>query len=442
MFSQLFFVFLALILINFNTEANLTFWIQDAKEAFLWGLFGYLLLLFCLYWQTKIDLFKRKIQAFWFSLVNIQILLFLGVYHFGLGAQRFFSQGNFASYQTPFSLVSLFFYFLALGWAHCWYSYFQMDHSLKKSVQNSSLQLLFYAPFCFPFILMSALLDGVQYVSFLKNAIFLDPDLLSFVLSLILLGLMFIFFPAFIMRCWRCKPLDRPELKERLDSICQSLNFKHAGLKIWKIMPHSFTAGIIGIAASFRYILFTPALLNRFQPEEIEAILIHEIGHHRYKHLLYYPLILLGMMIFGTLLLIGLEHALFLVIGEFSSNSTYFILIMSLFISYAALMGIYFRLVFGFFSRLFERQADLHIFASSLSPLYLIQALDRLGVVTGYTHAHPSWHHFSLQERIRFLYQAMDHPPIVSHHHRKVKKWLLIYGVILIAGCFTLFWSI
>ncbi len=55
---------------------------------------------------------------------------------------------------------------------------------------------------------------------------------------------------------------------------------------------------------------------------------------------------------------------------------------------------------FSVLSRLFERQADLYIFESSFDPFYMIQALDRLGVVTGFTHSQPSWHHFSLQERI------------------------------------------
>lgn len=445
MFSQLFFLFLALTLINFTSESNFGFWIQDPQEAFLLGLLSYFLLLFCLYGQMRIvhHLFNKTIQSHWYSLVNVEVLLFLGVYHFGLGAQRFFLNGSLASYQTPFAVVSLLLYFLALGWTHFWYSYFQMNQSCKKSFKNSSLQLLFYCPFCFPFILISVFLDGIQHFPLLKNTmISFNSDLVLFLMSCLLLGLTLIFFPALIMLCWRCKPLNHSDLKLRLEQICQSLNFQHAGLKMWRMMPHSFTAGIIGVVASFRYILFTPALINRFPPEEVEAILIHEIGHHHYKHLLCYPFILLGMVIFGTLLLIGLEYVFYPIVGEFSSESTYFILLMTLFISYAVVMGIYFRLVFGFFSRLFERQADLHIFATSLPPVYLIQALDHLGVVTGYTHSHPSWHHFSLQERIRFLNQAIDHPLIVDHHHRKVKKWLFLYFCILVTGCLTLFWSI
>ena len=36
---------------------------------------------------------------------------------------------------------------------------------------------------------------------------------------------------------------------------------------------------------------------------------------------------------------------------------------------------LYFRYVFGFFSRIFERQADLHIFQVGLDPANLIESL-------------------------------------------------------------------
>lgn len=444
MFSQLFFVLLALILINFTSETNMAFWIEDPKRAFQWGLLGYTFLLTILCWQSKIfQTFYKQVQSLWISLVNLEVLFFLGVYHFGLGAQRFFLQGMLASYQTPYTLVSLLLYFLALGWAHFWYSYFQQYCSLKKAFKNAYHQLLFYVPFCLPFIVISCILDGLEHLPAWQNETLpFSQDLILFLLSLCLLGLTLVFLPVLIVICWRCKPLERFDLKERLEHICIDLNFRHAGLKIWSIMPHSFTAGIIGVTAAFRYILFTPPLIKHFQIEEIEAILIHEIGHSRYKHLLYYPFILLGMLLLGTSLLIGLEKILSSTIGEPSSASTYFVLIMALFIFYALLMGAYFRLVFGFFSRLFERQADLHIFSTSLSPIYLIQALDHLGVVTGYTHNHPSWHHFSLQERIRFLYQAMDNPNLITYHHKRVKKWLMIYFISLLAVCLVLYWII
>ncbi len=442
MFSQLFFILLALILMTFTSGLHLTFWVADPNEAFWWGLGSYLILLTLLYGQSKCQpsMLNKRLQAFWWPLVNLETLFFLILYHFGFGSQRFFLQGQLASYQTPFTLVSVLLYFLALGWAHLWHAYFQLHSSLKKALKLAWKQLLFFCPFCIPFITMTLLLDGLEHLPAWQNGTLpLSQEVILLLFSLCLLVLTLIFLPALMVMCWRCRPLDRFDLKEKLEKICTSLHFRHAGLKIWSVMSHSFTAGIIGVVPAFRYILFTPALLNQFRPEEIEAILIHELGHNRYRHLLCYPFIMLGMLVSGSLVLLGLDNFFSFMLEPLSSDTNYFTLITAIFILYALLMGLYFRLIFGFFSRLFERQADLYIFESSLSPLLLIQALDHLGVVTGYTHSHPSWHHFSLQERIRFLYEAMKNPACIQHHHRRVKIWLLLYFFVLLASCLALY---
>jgi Zn-dependent protease with chaperone function len=441
-FSQLFFLLLALTLITFTSESDLTFWVETPKQAFKWGLLSYLILLILLYGQSKylIHALKGRLQAFWWAVVNVELLFFLSVYHFGLGAHRFFLQGTLASYQTPYTLFSLMLYFLGLGWAHLWFSYFQLHRSIKKALKSAWQQLLFFCPFCLPFVTISLILDGLEHFPDWQSIeLPVNREIILLVFSFCILALTLVFLPACMMICWRCRPLNRPDLKQRLDKMCVSLKFRHAGLKIWSVMPQSFTAGIIGIVPAFRYILFTPALLNRFQPEEIEAILIHEIGHNRYRHLLLYPFIMLGMLILGALLLIGLENGLLSTLEPYSQELNYYSLVTGIFILYALLLGLYFRVVFGFFSRLFERQADLYIFESSHSPLYLIQALDRLGIVTGNTHSHPSWHHDSLQKRIHFLNRAMEDPHLIQHHHRKVRKWLILYFCGLILGSLMLY---
>lgn len=442
MFSQLFFILLALILINFTPETGLSFWVNEPHKAFLWGLLGYIILLILIYCQSKFlgPALKKRWQSFEWPLINVELLLFLALYHFGLGAHRLFLQSPLASYQTPFTLVSLLFYFFALGWAHLWNAHFHLHHHLKKSFQTACQQLLFYSPFCVPFVTISFLLDGLEHLpAWQSESLPLSHDLILFLFILSLLCLTLIFLPALMVVCWRCSPLHRSDLKERLEQICADLQFRHAGFKVWSVMSHSFTAGIIGIVPAFRYILFTPTLLNRFKLEEVEAILIHEIGHNHHRHLLCYPFIMLGMLVSGTLLLIGLDHFLSSTLEFIYSEHGYFALIMSIFILYALLMGLYFRIIFGFFSRLFERQADLFIFSSSLSPLFLIQTLDHLGIATGYTHSHPSWHHFSLQERINFLHQAIENPAIIALHHRRVKKWLIFYFFVLIVCSLALY---
>src|SRR5262245_18503276 len=117
MFSQLFFLLLALTLMTFSPEEGQSFWIQTPQEAFQWSMWGYVALLILLLGESKYlaSFLKGRFQTLWWSLVNLQILIFLGLYHFGLGGERFLLQGSFASYQTFNILYSLFLYLLALA---------------------------------------------------------------------------------------------------------------------------------------------------------------------------------------------------------------------------------------------------------------------------------------------------------------------------------------
>jgi len=56
------------------------------------------------------------------------------------------------------------------------------------------------------------------------------------------------------------------------------------------------TAGVMGLLPKFRYILVTDSLLDILSKEELNAVMAHEIGHIKYKHILFYILFLLGYM--------------------------------------------------------------------------------------------------------------------------------------------------
>ena len=43
------------------------------------------------------------------------------------------------------------------------------------------------------------------------------------------------------------------------------------------------TAAVMGLIKKFRYILVTQGLLQMLEPEEIDAVIAHEIGHVKKK---------------------------------------------------------------------------------------------------------------------------------------------------------------
>ena len=57
------------------------------------------------------------------------------------------------------------------------------------------------------------------------------------------------------------------------------------------------TAGIMGLVRKFRYILVTKALLHYLSPEELDAVIAHEIGHVKKYHLFFYLMFFTGFML-------------------------------------------------------------------------------------------------------------------------------------------------
>ena len=67
------------------------------------------------------------------------------------------------------------------------------------------------------------------------------------------------------------------------------------------------TAGVMGLIKQFRYILVTRSLLQRLTPYEIEAVIAHEIGHVKKKHLLFYLIFFAGYMLISYALFVSMH---------------------------------------------------------------------------------------------------------------------------------------
>lgn len=265
---------------------------------------------------------------------------------------------------------------------------------------------LFLLPFSIPYLLISPFINLLSADQFL-------------LLSIAILLSLFAFFPYLVQKIWRSTPLKETELKEDLEALCEKAHFKHGGLLEWKILPNMLTAGIMGVIPRFRYIFFTPSLLRNLQPQAIRAILAHEMGHHHYKHLLLFPFLFLSLLLTANVLIhfSGLEDPLF--------QTLLFFLIAAL----------YYRFVGGYFSRLFERQADLYALNLNVPLDDMILALDEVGKLSGNSHKNPSWHHFSIQERIDFLNHVKWSEDEAKRHHLHTyvsEAFLLVYVAVLI----------
>jgi STE24 endopeptidase len=103
------------------------------------------------------------------------------------------------------------------------------------------------------------------------------------------------------------KPLDDESLKTRVTALMQRCGFEAKGLFIMDGSRRSAHANayFTGFGAAKR-VVFYDTLLNQLNPAEVDAVLAHELGHFKHKHIIkriasMFALSLLGFALLGWL---------------------------------------------------------------------------------------------------------------------------------------------
>jgi len=100
-------------------------------------------------------------------------------------------------------------------------------------------------------------------------------------------------------------PLADASLKQRIEALLTRCSFASSGLFVMdgsKRSAHG-NAYFTGFGAA-RRIVFFDTLLEKLAPQEIEAVLAHELGHYHHKHVIK-RILLLAVMSLGMLWLLG-----------------------------------------------------------------------------------------------------------------------------------------
>jgi len=95
-------------------------------------------------------------------------------------------------------------------------------------------------------------------------------------------------YPAVVMPLFnKFSPLTDPVLAGRVEQLLQRTGFRSRGLYVMdgsKRSSHG-NAFFAGFGAAKRIVLFD-TLVSRLQPAEVEAVLAHELGHYKLRHIL------------------------------------------------------------------------------------------------------------------------------------------------------------
>ena len=245
--------------------------------------------------------------------------------------------------------------------------------------------------------------------------------------------------PLVLVRMWHAQPLPPSELRELLEAACRHMRVRVRGLMLWPGEVNKiYNAAVIGVLPQLRYVLFSQDLLRDFPPRQILAVLGHELGHARYWHLPLYMLFVLVTLMTSFLLAAPLTTALGHV-AWFKATSPE----LREGLATVALLGVKWRLIFGYLSRACERQADLSGAELSGGPATMRDALRTVARLSGQAETTPSWRHYSIGERAAFLDRVELEPGLAQRHHAQVRIWwrslsALALALSVILGIITL----
>jgi Zn-dependent protease with chaperone function len=302
----------------------------------------------------------------------------------------------------------------------------------RKGLSESPLRedLKFRARLILPFLVLYLILalsgDLLGAIPFNEFQEILKKPFGELISSALYLILILVFMPPIVRMMWGCVPFPKGPLRSLIENFLKRTNVSCKEILIWPLnRGRSCTAAVLGLVPGFRYILFTPCLVKHLLPQEIEAVLSHEVAHLRHRHLLWYIFFL------GTFTVI--VYRLFNPIGTGLLSSHLFLEILTklqywpkAFVSLMAifplvmLLFLYFRFLMGYFMRNFERQADLSVFETQGHPWNLINALEKVAVLAGDIRNQPNWHHFSIAERVLFLDKVARRPMVKDEHEKKL----------------------
>src|ERR1700691_3698119 len=130
-----------------------------------------------------------------------------------------------------------------------------------------------------------------------------------------------VLFPIF----YKFEPLDNEDLRRRLVQLGERAGTRVRGVYRWKLSEKSkkANAALTGLGSTRRIIL-ADTLLDNYAPEEIEAVLAHELGHHVHRHILKSILVqagitLLGFWVANWVLHYAVDHHMFEELSDFAN---------------------------------------------------------------------------------------------------------------------------
>jgi Zn-dependent protease with chaperone function len=179
-----------------------------------------------------------------------------------------------------------------------------------------------------------------------------DSDNLEALVWLLSSAVVYLAAPELLRRILGTSPMEEGPLRRRLESLCRRSGMRYRDILIWHTHFNVGNAAVMGLLPRFRYILLSDLLLERMDDDQIEAVFAHEIGHVVHRHMAWYIVLIMILML------------TFAAVGQVCQTASWVrgLPLTPELWAVLTLVGsaLSFWVIFGFLSRRFERQADVY----------------------------------------------------------------------------------
>lgn len=329
--------------------------------------------------------------------------------------------------------VGLFGTYLTIIWATAYDAYSRLFQTRISKTSYVLSNISFNFPVILPWLIISAALDIINLLPFETPKNLLSRPEGQVVFFSCFLAVLVVVGPSLIKSFWQCRPLPQGPGRKQIEAMCQRASMGYNNILEWGIFEGKLlTAGVMGLVKRFRYILVTKSLIQILDDDEMDAVMAHEIGHVKKKHLVFYLIFLLGFIVLSyavfDLLLYAILYGNLAFPFMRDPRAEPLALTSILFtVAMTATLLVYFRYVFGYFMRNCERQADLYAFDLLGTSLGLVSSLQKIAAYSGQSHDRPSWHHFSIRQRIDFLNKCETDRSWIGRHNRKLQRSMVAF---------------
>jgi STE24 endopeptidase len=358
-----------------------------------------------------------------------------------------------------------------LAWAALWLAQYPIDQMAREQAMLPLLEanLPVHAPPTFAKfviftlrlqvlatvvpLLMIGLLRDVGSVAMLTTGL-ADPRSpgVATILSVVAAISVLIIAPAALRSILATQRLDSPGLRARLDALCALARTRYRDVLLWRTHFGLGNAAVMGVLPQIRYVLMSDLLLETMTDRQIEAVFAHELGHIVHRHTIWLMLFVMLVLVAITLV----DSASLQLMNRFEVDDAWR-MATDIVLTIVA-FGVAF-ILFGYFSRRLERQADVYAARAiqhaeetgasgeprktAVGPIGAAAiggALLRAAEINHIPASARSFRHGSIQHRVNFIESIAHDPERTLAFDRSMRAIYTVMTICLVTGGGMIAW--